>query len=382
MHARPPLPEISLPIQTLYADLVQRGLDAQFDQDFPEHGQFLLKSRGDRRYWYFQSADGDRRRQKYVGPETDPDLARRVEGFRHIKADAAERRQMVSALIAGGLPSTDPLSGDIIEALWRAGIFRLRGVLVGTAAFQTCSGLLGVRLPGEQMRTGDLDFAQFHGISLLVEDSLPPILEVLRGVDPTFRPVPHLEDPTRSTKFQNARRFEVEFLTPNRTSDAVAGRPAPMPALGGAGATPLRYLDFLLRQPVRAAVLHRAGIPVLVPAPHRFAVHKIIVCAKRRTDPEGLIKSAKDAAQAGALIRAHRQTRRAFEIGEAWAEAWERGEKWRAALLDGRTRLYDDERAVLTECIEVWAREVGQNPDRFGIAVVGQAPDTDVSDDP
>ncbi|MFM2045555.1 MAG: hypothetical protein RLY86_4131 [Pseudomonadota bacterium] len=379
---RPSFPEIGLSIQTLYADLVQRGLDAQFDQDFPDDGQFLLKTRGERGYWYFQHSESGRRRQKYVGPQSDPDLARRVEDFQQIKADTAERRRMVSALVAGGLPSTDPLSGDIIEALWKAGIFRLRGVLVGTAAFQTYSGLLGVRLPGEHMRTGDLDFGQFHSISLLVEDSLPPILDVLKAVDPTFRPVPHMMDQTLSTKFRNAKRFEVEFLTPNRTSDDVAGRPTPMPALGGAGASPLRYLDFLLRQPVRAAVLHRAGIPVLVPAPHRFAIHKIIVCAKRRTDPEGLVKSAKDAAQAGALIRAHRQTRRAFEIGEAWVEAWERGEKWRAALLDGRTRLYDDERAVLTECIEVWAREVGQNPDRFGIAAVGHAPDKDLFDEP
>jgi len=379
---RPSFPEIGLSIQTLYADLVQRGLDAQFDQDFPEDGQFILKHRGELGYWYFQHSEGGRRRQKYVGPESDPDLSRRVKDFQRIKADTAERRRMVSALVAGGLPSTDPLSGDIIEALWRAGIFRLRGVLVGTAAFQTYSGLLGVRLPGEQMRTGDLDFAQFHSISLLVEDSLPPILEVLRAVDSTFRPVPHTMDQSLSTKFRNAKRFEVEFLTPNRTSDDVAGRPARMPALGGAGASPLRYLDFLLRHPVRAAVLHRAGIPVLVPAPHRFAIHKIIVSAKRRTDPEGLVKSAKDAAQAGALIRAHQQTRRAFEIGEAWAEAWERGEKWRAALLDGRTRLYDDERGVLKECIEVWAREVDRDPERFGGADVIQAPHDDVSHEP
>lgn len=379
---RPPIPEIGLSIQTLYADLVQRGLDAQFDQDFPDRGQFLLKHRGERGYWYFQSSDGERRTQKYVGPETDPDLARRIESFQQIKVDTTERRQMVSALIAGGLPSTDPLSGDLIEALWRAGIFRLRGLLVGTAAFQTYSGLLGVRLPGEHMRTGDLDFAQFHSISLFVEDSLPPILDVLKAVDPSFRPVPHLSDRTRSAKFQNARRFEVEFLTPNSTGDDVAGLPAPMPALGGAGATPLRYLDFLLRQPVRAAVLHRSGIPVMVPAPHRFSIHKIIVCARRRTDPEGLVKSAKDAAQAGALIRAHRQTRRGFDIGEAWAEAWARGERWRAALLEGRNRLYDDERDVLKECIEIWARDVGQQPDKFGATALRDFSDSDVSFEP
>jgi hypothetical protein len=40
------------------------------------------------------------------------------------------------------------------------------------------------------MQTGDADFAQFHEISVAVGDTLPPILDVLHRVDPTFREVP------------------------------------------------------------------------------------------------------------------------------------------------------------------------------------------------
>ncbi len=38
-----------------------------------------------------------------------------------------------------------------------------------------------------------------------------------------------------------------------------------MPSLGGAVAEPLRFLDFLIHEPVRAVLLYKGGIPVLVP---------------------------------------------------------------------------------------------------------------------
>ncbi|NHK27197.1 hypothetical protein FF098_004690 [Parvularcula flava] len=46
-------------------------------------------------------------------------------------------KAIIRALKAAGLPEPDGLTGAIIEALAAAGVFRLRGVLVGTVAFQT-----------------------------------------------------------------------------------------------------------------------------------------------------------------------------------------------------------------------------------------------------
>jgi hypothetical protein len=346
-NAGMPMDTFAAATQTMYAELVQRTLDADFDRDFDASGQFVLKRRKGRGYWYFQTYDGARQRQAYVGPQNDPAVSDRVARFTEIKVQRRDSRELVRALAAAGLPTIPPFAGDLLDAFGKAGLFRLRGVLVGSVAYQTYAGLLGVRLPGELLVTGDVDFAQFHAISMLVDDTLPPVLDLLRGVDPSFQPVPHVADPHRSTKFVNAARFEVEFLTPNRASPDVQGKPAAMPALGGAGAQPLRFLDFLIRDPVRAVVLHRAGIPVTVPAPPRFAVHKMIVTSRRRRDPAGAVKAVKDAAQAGALIEALAITRRAYELGEAWAEAWDRGPSWRAALMDGRSRLSDGQRATL-----------------------------------
>ncbi len=80
----------------------------------------------------------------------------------------------------------DKMSGDVVEALAAGDLFRLRGVLIGTVAFQTYSGILGVRLPHPWQRswTGDVDVAQDYAISAEVNDSLPPILGPAAGRRP------------------------------------------------------------------------------------------------------------------------------------------------------------------------------------------------------
>ena len=180
------------------------------------------------------------------------------------------------------------------------------------------------------MATGDADLAQFHSISAAVEDALPPVLDVLRAVDPTFREIPHMADGRSSSRFRTQSGFLVEFLTPNTGSAEYEGRPAPMPALGGASAEPLRFLDFLIHDPVRAVLLHGSGVSVLVPAPERYAIHKLIVGSRRRHAGDG--KADKDRQQATALLSAMIRLRREDGLADAWMEAWDRGPAWREAM--------------------------------------------------
>lgn len=102
-------------------------------------------------------------------------------------------------------------------------------------------GLLGIRLPTSVLRTGDLDVAPFHSISVSIDDSLPQMLDVLRKVDDSFAAVPHLADPNSATRFVNGSRFAVEFLTPNTSKDEYLGRPAEMPALGARRPSPCAF---------------------------------------------------------------------------------------------------------------------------------------------
>lgn len=337
---------LSLAHQTMFSDLIQRCLDAEFDETFPENGSFAkVKGANGQLFWYYkgynrgvENADS-KRFSKYVGPVADTDVTARIERFKRVKASYRERRSLVTSLTAAGLPSPPRIVGDIVDVLWRAGLFRLHGVLVGTAAFQTYAGLLGVRLPSAPLMTGDVDFAQFHSVSVSVDDSIPPVLEALRQVDATFREIPNLANPRAAAGFSNATGFKVEFLTPNRSKDDFAGEPAPMPALGGASAQPLRYLDFLIHQPVRSVMLHKGGIAVLVPSPERFAVHKLILSELRLADRDSASKARKDLEQASVMIEALANSPSRLDLGLAYIEARDRGPKWREALEGARRKL-------------------------------------------
>lgn len=335
----------------MFAELLQRCLDAEFDEQFDERGSFRRKRLKSRMYWYHQQKISGKVVSTYAGPVTDKSITDRVQRFTEIKSDFKERQELVRALAATGLPAPDVISGSVVEAMWKAGFFRLRGVLVGTVAFQTYAGPLGIRLPGRPLQTQDTDFAQFWGISENIGESMPPILDVLRNVDESFLELPNIDDPFVSVAYRNERRYRVDFLTPNRGSDDHQDKPARMKALGGTGAQPLRHLDFLIRDPERSVLLYQGGVPVTVPRAERFAVHKLILSVERRDQ----VKSAKDTLQAGILIEALAK-RRPLELAGAWDIAWNTGPKWREKLEAGKARLKPEQQetvmTVLTRAVE------------------------------
>lgn len=341
--------QIPLASQTMFAELLQRAIDAEFDANFDERGRFYQTRSNRKAFWYYRRRLAGEERNIYVGPVDDQALTQRIDRFQSIiKPDFRDRRQLVRQLMVAGLPRPDTISATVIEALWKAGFFRLRGVLVGTVAFQCYAGMLGVRLPGAQLRTEDADFALDFAIAHKVEDTMPNILDVLHGVDQNFRPVPHQFDPARVNRFRSESGFLVEFLTSNRGSDDYQSRPADMPALGGASAQPLRHLDFLIREPERSLLLYKGGIPVTVPAPERYAVHKVLLSSERKSNPA---KARKDIEQAEILIAVLRNAR-PYELAEAWHEAWERGPRWREKMGAGLLRLSDQARAKLHDAAE------------------------------
>jgi len=356
--------------QVLYSELAQRALDASFSSEFSIDGRFItMESRG-RRYWYFDTPKNDGgKNRRYVGPVDDDEITRRVENFKNLKADNRARRKIVSTLVREAyLPRPEPFVGDIIQALAEAGFFRLRGVLVGTVAFQTYSAALGVRLGNTAMHTADADFAQFHSISVAVDDALPPVLDVLRRVDGTFREIPHQADGRQTTRFASRSGFKVEFLTPNTGSAENDGRPAPMPSLGGASAQPLRFLDFLIYQPIRAVLLHGAGVPILVPAPERYAVHKLIVGSRRRTDDDGTAKGHKDRLQALTLMDAMLELRQGETLADAFMEAWDRGPSWKDAIRESLRSFDDDAADRIGQALAKSIVALGADPRDYGVS--------------
>jgi hypothetical protein len=323
---------LSLAINTLYAELVDRCQEARFATDYPPQGSFRKKSVKGRTYWYYQEGarnpETGRQRERYVGLES-PELLQRIAEHGQQKVAYKERRSLIATLKRAGLSSPPQIFGELLAALSEAGVFRMRACLVGTFAYTTYEGLLGVKLPGAQLTTMDLDRAQFREISLAIseDERTPPLLEILKGVDPTFDSAPTLDHRSQSTRFSNREGLRVDVLVPNRGPDPQG--PEPLPALGVYGQL-LRYLDYLIYEPVQAVVLYGAGILVNVPRPERFAVHKLIVSQVR---PD-VAKRRKDLHQSQVLLEVLLQRDR-FALADAFSEAMDRGPKWRRHIQGG-----------------------------------------------
>jgi hypothetical protein len=332
-----------LVLQTTYAELLERCAAAAFDASFAGGGAFTRKTINDRRYWYFQSTVEGVRSQRYVGPET-PELLKRIEHHQETIADERERRSLVSTLVRSyGMPQPISEIGRIVEALAKAGVFRLRGVLVGTVAYQTYSAMLGSKLPISVLQTGDVDIAQFKNISVAVNDQTPPVLDILKEADKTFHAVPTIHG-EQVTSYAAKGGLRVDFLTPNKGPDT--DKPQRLPALQ-TDAQPLRFLDYLIRDPEPAVILHGAGAYVNVPAPQRFAVHKLMIARRRR---EGVAKRDKDVRQAEALLSLLLKKRR-HELKSAWEEAYKRGKEWRRLLNEGLDDLSPDVRDEMRDAM-------------------------------
>lgn len=339
------MPPPPLLMQTTYAELLERCREAAFRESFSEDGTFVSKTINERRYWYFQYSSAAGREQKYVGPETS-ELLEQIAKHKQTRDDERERRGLVSNLIRTyGLQRPVKEIGDIIYALSRAGVFRLRGVLVGTVAYQTYAPMLGVKLPNPILQTGDIDVAQFKDVSIAVEDKIPPVLDVLREVDKTFRAVPHINR-LNVTSYVASGGLRVDFLTPNVGPDTDI--PQHLPALQ-TDAEPLRFLDFLIHDPESAVVLHNAGIYVLVPSPQRYAIHKLIISRRR---PEGAAKRDKDLRQSAALLEILAE-KRPFDLKDSWNEAFERGKTWRDCLLQGLSQITPKTRDIFLKAINL-----------------------------
>lgn len=278
---------LSLAQHTLYADLLEQGIDELFDPEFPENGSILV--RGNRAgapadHAYYQgyrpaagSNDRGQRYARYLGRADEPAVAARIARFQRVKAVRAERATTVRALIGAGMPRPDRITGRIIEAFARAGLFAADAVLLGHAAQQTYDGVLGVRLSKPaKMVTGEQP-----AVEIAVRDRarLEDIGDALHAIDPSFSAEPDTPGYYRS---QSGARVAV--VSPDQAEEGASDP-----------------ISFHIADPVQTIVLHGHGILVTVPAPERFAVHALI---ERDTRAHSLIEALASAGRQHVLARA------------------------------------------------------------------------------
>lgn len=328
-----------IPLQAAYSELEQLLQDTELIAAAEGDAEAApsAKTVKGKTYWYLRKRIGGEIRETYLGPDS-PALRERIERLKekHAGARAAkdQRRKLVQALAGGGYPRVEAPVGKLLEVIAEAGIFRLGGVLVGTHAFRLYGALLGVRLPAAAGVTGDVDIAQLQTLSLAVGDTKEPgFEEALQKAGP-FSSVPSLRNRTRSSKWTTPDRLlSVELLTPLTGKDADGL--VRLPALK-AYAQPLRFLDFLIEEPVTVAALHGSGVLLRIPDPARYACHKLIVAARR--SGAGQSKVAKDLAQAQLLIDVLREDR-PDALRDAFETMTGRGTKWCDAAHAALSRL-------------------------------------------
>jgi hypothetical protein len=285
--------------------------------------------RGNRAYWYDSYRTGTSVHQAYIGEDTE-EMRQRLKRIETQKANAADRRSYRSRLIrilrAEGFLGIDASMASLLAALAGSGVFRLGGTVIGTVAFRLYEGELGWRIPfDEATQTNDMDIASFERLSLALADTVSEPLNKVLG-DFAFDPVPTLDRDKTWRWRQTRSQTLVEFLTPSFEEDEGL---RPLAALG-VHAQSLHYLNYLLAEPIKAAVPYRSGVLVQIPRPERFAIHKLII-SDRRKDGADSLKARKDRRQAAFLINALAEDR-PDDLREAYEEAMSRGPRWRERL--------------------------------------------------
>lgn len=315
--------------QTMFAELVQQVETA------PPAGSVYTRERDGIRYYYAKIPIGVERLDTFIGRVGDAQADARADELRRGMEQARDRRRLVSLLRQTGLAAPQRTLGATLDALSHAGLFRNGAVLVGTAAYMMSEPLVGRRLPEPTLMTGDLDLASAN---LALSAEPPESLEtIIRRGDPTFQPVLQIRPQEPASRFRTADGFLLDLVTPTRRrSDS---NPMPMDELG-AGAAPLQYLEWLIADPAPTVALWGPGVPLNIPQPVRFAVHKLILAQKR--DAGSRLKRQKDLAQADALIDAL-QAHDPYALNDALADATARGRSgWREPIVRSLKELKRD----------------------------------------
>lgn len=281
--------------QTRYQDTVQRAR-AQRRVLAGTPGTLKQRIRGGKAYWVREHIRIDGAKDdEHVGPvaSVPPE---RVAAWR---ADIEAARALATAsgaLRLAGYQRMDRQPAAVLAILFNHGLWAAGLTLVGSHAYSALLNELGLVAPG--FRTRDLDLARHRPMEIALSPGAT-FATLLADTGLPFAPVPGMPSsrPSASFKLPGADALLVDLLVPGLE----AGKVVPVAELGSHGqAIPL--LEFLVDDAIDTAILSpNQVVPVRVPAPERFVLHKLYASQSRRVHPG---KSTKDIEQAAVLAAA------------------------------------------------------------------------------
>ena len=325
-----------LPLQarTIYAEALERLEQLNIQNRTADLSSVSLntKSYRGREYLYAQGrAANGAAKQVYLGALDDH--ARKImEAFNKEKSRAVQEHQSIRdlgrLLLGSGIPRLDPIEWRVVSALAADGVFRLGGVLVGTIAYRCLIAGMGVKVSSAKAITADVDIAGTTIPIAVTPETVYPETALGR-LEMGFSPMAEMDAELFGSRLQaQTTDFKVEFLTPLVGKDdgrRIEIRQFNLPAI------PLRFLDYLIEDSISAMALGRTPLLVRVPAPERFAVHKLIVSQERKNS----LKAQKDLEQAYDLHRILRVLD-PDSLDEAYEIAREKGPGWAKRVDEGR----------------------------------------------
>ncbi|MFA4873838.1 MAG: GSU2403 family nucleotidyltransferase fold protein [bacterium] len=323
---------LDLATRTLFAEF-QEGVFARtaLEREFWTLSVYVRKKVKGLTYWYIQQGNA----QKYFGPSNtkndevvESHRTERNEKKALLRQLLGKEARQAAMLRRGGLPGIDRRVANVTACLSDRGLIDGRGTLIGTLAFIAYAGILGEIFEKASTRTEDIDIVSESGIDVTVSAPID-IPQMLKETGLHFRAVPALDHGYPSSSFVSSEGVRIDLLVPLR------GRPrgvVSVRGIKGAGAVQLPFLDYLVEDPIRTVLIGPAGgVPIQVPHPARFAVHKMITAIRRPVTESA--KRQKDLLQSTQLIAALADDE-PHELRAAWKDAAGRGKKWSKLLAE------------------------------------------------
>ncbi len=101
---------------------------------------------------------------------------------------------------------------------------------------------------------------------------------------------------------------------------------------------PLKFMEYLLEGTTQGALLGRAGACIVnLPAPERYAAHKLVVYGERPISQR--TKATKDLLQIAALASWFVSAGQAAAFNKAWRDLLSRGRGWQTRAKQGHAAL-------------------------------------------
>jgi len=259
-------------------------------------GTLKQRTQSDKRYWVREHIRIDgAKTDEYLGPVAALAATRVAE----LRAEVELARALAAASAAlrlAGFQRIERKPAAVLAVFFNRGLHAAGLTLVGSHAYGVLLNELGVIAPA--YRTQDLDLARTQPLAL----ALPADASfgaVLNESGLGFVPVPGMPSsrPSASFKLPGAEGLLIDLLVPGRE----AGKVVAVKELATHGQT-IPLLEFLVEAPLESVILSPNQIvPVRVPAPERFVLHKLYSSQMRRAHPG---KGKKDLEQAAVLAAA------------------------------------------------------------------------------